>query len=785
MGATQATWKTTVWYVVLTSLSIVVLFPVYMTLVRALSTPAAYVREGQPLYPVDIQWDIFRRAFVEGDLGRKLALSAVVTVVIVGFQLGTSLLAAYAFAFLDFPFKRTLFVVFMATLMLPIEVTLIPNVDTIRTFSWLNSIPGLTAPFLATAFGTFLIRQGFLGIPRDLRDASGARRFRAPRVPSPSRHTRDPPRDRLVRRHRVPECVEPVHLASGGHHRGSLGDDPDRPQVALGGEGRGVQHRPRRGADRRPPRADAAHLPATPAHTGPHRRRRERLRTAMRIRIARHRPPDAALQPLDSRNRARSVRVASIVVALVLAGCSGASGDGTSANATAAGGAADLPACPLDALAKASEPVEVVVWHSYQAKTKDSLEQLAAQYNASQSKVKVRVENQGTSYAEVWRKYQAAAKDKQLPGIAILEEIDTQAVADSATVLPAQSCINAAHTDMSDFVKPAIDFYSVRGALIPATLNLSSPLLYYNRNHFRRAGLDPDKPPTTLAELRQYAEKIKAAGIVDKPIALSLQPWFYEEWLTGAGAPTVNNDNGRGSGTTDAAAFNSDAGRQIMTWLSDTVKAGLVDPIPYTGGNVGQYLAMANQKASMTIETSTAATSIKAFLSGDTSVAAGQDASNVDLTALDINAAEVPGLTAAGKGQISGGAWYITNTTPPEVQAAAWDFITWWNRTETQVAWNLQGSYLPFRLSAAKDAALVDAWHNDISGRWLAISYDQLINGVDPTFPGPLIGPWDQTRDAIGKAMDGVAFSGQAPDAALNEAADTTTKALQTYNRGS
>jgi sn-glycerol 3-phosphate transport system permease protein len=167
-----APWKKVVWYVVLTVLAILVLFPVYMTLVRALSTPAAYVREGQPLYPVEIQSDVFRRAWDQGDLGAKIGVSAVVTFVIVAGQLTTSILAAYAFAFLDFPFKRTLFVVFMATLMLPIEVTLIPNVDTIRELSWLNSYPGLAAPFLATAFGTFLIRQGFLGVPRDLRDAS-------------------------------------------------------------------------------------------------------------------------------------------------------------------------------------------------------------------------------------------------------------------------------------------------------------------------------------------------------------------------------------------------------------------------------------------------------------------------------------------------------------------------------------------------------------------------------------------------------------------------------------
>lgn len=170
--APRSAWRQAGWYVVLTGLSVVVLFPIYMTLVRALSTPASYFREGQPLHPVDIQWDVFARAFSEGDLGSKAVTSAVVTALIVGAQLVTSVVAAYAFAFLDFPGRRLLFAAFMATLMLPIEVTLIANVQTMRDLGWLNSYQGLAGPFLATAFGTFLLRQGFLGIPRDLRDAA-------------------------------------------------------------------------------------------------------------------------------------------------------------------------------------------------------------------------------------------------------------------------------------------------------------------------------------------------------------------------------------------------------------------------------------------------------------------------------------------------------------------------------------------------------------------------------------------------------------------------------------
>ncbi|HVX16824.1 MAG TPA: carbohydrate ABC transporter permease [Acidimicrobiales bacterium] len=160
------------WYVALVALSVVVLFPVYMIVVRALSNPDAYLRAGTPPYPVHIEWNVFSRAWGAGNLSHNLLVSALVTIGITAGQVVTSCLAAYAFAFLQFRFKRLAFALFMATLMLPIEVTLIANVETMRRLGWLNTYQGLVLPFLATALGTFLIRQGFLGVPNDLRDAA-------------------------------------------------------------------------------------------------------------------------------------------------------------------------------------------------------------------------------------------------------------------------------------------------------------------------------------------------------------------------------------------------------------------------------------------------------------------------------------------------------------------------------------------------------------------------------------------------------------------------------------
>lgn len=159
-------------YVLLSIGAVVVLFPIYMAVVNSLLAPSQIAHQPPPLFPVHPQWGSYRKAWSEGDLGVYLRNSAFQTSVIVVGQLVTSVLAAFAFAFLEFPFKRTLFFVFLMTLMIPFEVTIATNLSTVSSLGWFNTFPGLTIPFLATGFGTFLLRQAFLQIPRDLREAA-------------------------------------------------------------------------------------------------------------------------------------------------------------------------------------------------------------------------------------------------------------------------------------------------------------------------------------------------------------------------------------------------------------------------------------------------------------------------------------------------------------------------------------------------------------------------------------------------------------------------------------
>jgi sn-glycerol 3-phosphate transport system permease protein len=116
--------------------------------------------------------EVWTGAWDQGDLSSPLVRSLTITVMITVFQVLTSVFAAYAFAFLRFPAKGLAFAFFMGTLLLPLEVTLLANVQTIRDLEWINSNQALVLPFAATAFGTFLIRQGFRGLPSEIRDAT-------------------------------------------------------------------------------------------------------------------------------------------------------------------------------------------------------------------------------------------------------------------------------------------------------------------------------------------------------------------------------------------------------------------------------------------------------------------------------------------------------------------------------------------------------------------------------------------------------------------------------------
>jgi sn-glycerol 3-phosphate transport system permease protein len=168
-------------YLVLAVVAVVVAFPLLLALSYSLMPEADIVQFPPPVLPAHPTLVNFTTVLDTIPIGRYLLNSFVVSGAVVIGQLLTASLAAYAFSFLTFRFRSLLFFVFLSTLMIPWEATIIPNYLTVRQLGWIDTYQGLAVPFMATAFGTFLLRQGFMQIPRELWDSAridGASSFR-------------------------------------------------------------------------------------------------------------------------------------------------------------------------------------------------------------------------------------------------------------------------------------------------------------------------------------------------------------------------------------------------------------------------------------------------------------------------------------------------------------------------------------------------------------------------------------------------------------------------------
>jgi sn-glycerol 3-phosphate transport system permease protein len=154
------------------AVAVVVLFPILFAVSTSLKTAAEVNGYPPTLWPHVLDAGNYRAALAEAPLPRFLLNSLIQAGAITLGQLVTATLAAFAFAFVAFPGRQALFFLFLSTLMIPGEVTLIPNYLTVRSLGWLDTYAGLVTPYLATAFGTFLLRQFFLTIPRELEDAA-------------------------------------------------------------------------------------------------------------------------------------------------------------------------------------------------------------------------------------------------------------------------------------------------------------------------------------------------------------------------------------------------------------------------------------------------------------------------------------------------------------------------------------------------------------------------------------------------------------------------------------
>ena len=182
-------WLTFISHAVLILGVAIVAFPLYLALIASTHTADAIVQSPMPLLPGAHMWDNYKEALLgSGKLGSNtnvvhmMWVSFVVAMVITLGKIAISLLSAFAIVYFRFPFKMLCFWAIFLTLMLPVEVRILPTYKVVADLGLLNSYAGLTLPLIASATATFLFRQFFLTVPDELVEAAridgaGAMRF--------------------------------------------------------------------------------------------------------------------------------------------------------------------------------------------------------------------------------------------------------------------------------------------------------------------------------------------------------------------------------------------------------------------------------------------------------------------------------------------------------------------------------------------------------------------------------------------------------------------------------
>lgn len=479
--------------------------------------------------------------------------------------------------------------------------------------------------------------------------------------------------------------------------------------------------------------------------------------------------------------RTRAGLIAGLVlVAAACGGGSGGEGGGTVTNPTGGtttpggtvpGLADQCPLGGLDEREAAAGPVEITYWHAMTRANEEALVALTDEFNAAQDQVRVDLVNQN-AYDDNFTKFETAFGTDDSPDLIQLEDTALQRLVDAEAVVPAQACLDAAGETTEDFVERVSSYYSLGGVLYPMPFNVSNPVFYYNKVAFEQAGLDPEVAPTTFAEVREFAEQIKAVGY-DYGFAFKRDPWVLEQFLSLAGEPYVNNDNGRAARATEVA-FDTPTASSVFEWLQSGVDAGVFTSNA-AGGPSGfdNLISICNGANAMTIDTSAAL--------GTATQVLESEGCQVEVE-VGVAPLPLPSEDLAGKGGVlvGGAANYLPANGDPVRLAAAYRFAAFLAQPEQQAKWAAATGYIPVRISSGESQVMRDLWADSPGYK---VAFDQLQSGANNVATaGPVIGDYKGVRDALTDALEALLVEGKDPDEVMRSAVEAANARIRDYN---
>jgi sn-glycerol 3-phosphate transport system substrate-binding protein len=412
---------------------------------------------------------------------------------------------------------------------------------------------------------------------------------------------------------------------------------------------------------------------------------------------------------------------------------------------------------PQVALAK----VEITWWHAMSGSNGKIVDAIVKDFNAAHPDIELKALYTG-SYEETMTKYIAAYRARTAPNLVQVYEVGTQQMLSSDAVIPVHEVPGMAGEswDWAQYVIPITNYYSTDGKLWSMPFNSSTVVMYYNKDLYAKAGLDPNKPPKTWTELEAHGKQLLASGAVQHVLSFGWPDWQLEQTFAAHDQLYANNENGR-KGLATKLLINGDFGVMVLTTWARLAKERI---FIYGGPEYSANAAFQAGRIAMLMQSTSSLAGIQKgspFKLGTTFLPRFEDYPT--------------GNTAVG-----GASLWVTKGQSPEQVKAVWAFLKYLGRPEVAVQWHKGTGYFP-TVNSAVQSLLDEGWLSKDQNYLTA--FLQILSGRRDTAAatGARLGPFVQIREFVRTAIE-KSVSGQlSPKAALDEAASKGDRLLADF----
>lgn len=413
---------------------------------------------------------------------------------------------------------------------------------------------------------------------------------------------------------------------------------------------------------------------------------------------------------------------------------------------------------PFGQTAHAQEPIKLTFWHGMGGSTGEALQKLVDQFNESQDEIVVEAQYQG-SYDETLTKLRSSASGSEV-GADVVQvfEQGLQFMTDSGLTTPIQDYVDADNFDLSEFEPNLLAYYTINDSLQSMPFNSSTPIMYYNKDIFDKAGIT--EIPTNMREIFEIAPTLVEKGGATMAMSTTIYGWYIEQWMNKGAFDIFDNGNGREQAATKVVFDENGGMAKILQMWKDGVDSGAMPNVGREGGR-------------------------PEFVAGQSAITIGSTASlRQILTEVDnrfeVGTAYYPGVDEEDQDGVSigGASLYIIDSGDQARQDAAWKFIQFLVSAPSQAQWNADTGYFPVTMAAHEEETFKK---NLEEFPQFQTAIDQLHDAT-PESQGAVSAVNQEARQIFEAELENLLNGNKDVQTAVADMASQVNKALEDYN---